>query len=144
MNTALSGSFSSFLLHYGARGTFVQMRREDTSQYYGLAQRAFAMVAGAPVAGGVVQDHADMFRLHPDQKVQGVFYEEGLAGSRGACFRLLQLPDTTPEQLARAKSQLRRERDVVGLSVLRIKRLVSFPMPPRDHPSLMAPAAALS
>ena len=144
MNSLRSTPIFPSLLSYGGRGTIVQMRRDDTWWYYGLVQRAFAMVAGAPVVGGVVEDHAEMFSLHPDQKVQGVSYEEGSAGPRGAYFRLLQLPDITPEQVARAKAQLRRERDVVGVSVLRIKRMVPFPMPPRDHPSLMAATAALS
>jgi len=123
-----------FLLFFDGTATFVEMKPGDSSEYYGLVQRAFALVCGAKATPGQSRPYAEMIHLYDDQEVKGVAYDEELAGASGMSFRLIKLPMTTDEQIVQAKAKLRGDRDVVHLSVVRVTRLISFPMPPRDTP----------
>lgn len=113
-----------YLLHYNGRGAIIDVPRSITWQQWGQLQKAFVKAAG-----GDPEDRfawCDSITLWSHCNVEGVSFDEELAGSAGASFRLHKLPDTTEEQIEAAKRKLRRERDVVRMSVLRINELIPF------------------
>lgn len=117
-----------YLLECNGVGGFVTMERGDSSDYYGAVQRAFQDQAGA------AEDRfafVAMIRMDNPEIVCGVPYTWGLASSAGAWFELLALPGTDRARIERAKAKLRRDQDVVSLSVRRIKRLIEFCAPAR-------------
>jgi len=110
---------TKYLIHCNGKGRFVDIEpQETTADQYGEMQERFADEAGKP------DDYASMIRLWPDQVCYGVFYSWGLAGPGGAWFDLIAMPDTMPGQIAAAKARIRRTRDVVSMSVTRIKELI--------------------
>lgn len=113
---------SKELLFFNGNGRVVEIdARTMTADDYGEMQTAFAREAGA--RGD--DEYASMVRLWPDQVTpSGVQYTEELAGCEGMSFMLVQMPDTTEEQLRQAKAHLRGSRDVVRMTVLRIKKVI--------------------
>lgn len=117
-----------YLLECEGVAAYVEMERGDSSEYYGAVQNAFQAAAGrahdkfAFVA---------MIRMDNPETVCGVPYSWGLASADGAWFELLASPDTNPVRIAQAKEKLRRDQDVVSLSVRRIERLIDFTQPAR-------------
>jgi len=67
---------------------------------------------------------AEMLNLSSIEMVEGVPYEWWLSGPGGARFNLVKLPGTTEEQIKKAKHRLKTDRDVMSISVLRIKELI--------------------
>lgn len=63
--------------------------------------------------------------LNPVNRAACVYFTYGLAPG-GACFTLVAMPGVTAEMLKGAKQQLRRERDVVSITVLRVTKTVEF------------------
>lgn len=117
-----------YLLEYNGRAAFVEMLRGDSSEYYGTVQNAFRDICGGQ------QDrfaYVSMTRMDDIETANGVPFTWELAGSQGAAFELLALPGITPQQIADAKSALRRSRDVVRTSVRHVKELVAFEQPAR-------------
>jgi len=104
-----------YLIHCNGKGRMIDMLSTDHSDKYGEVQREFAATAG-----GEWLD-CEMEKLHADQVVHGVSYTWGLAGPDGAWYMLIATPDTTAIQIRKAKAQLRSDRDVVKMSLLRIK-----------------------
>jgi len=113
------------LLHCEGIGAIIEMPRDKPSEYWGEVQDSFVQACGYDPT----VTWTDMVRLYPDHVVEGVTYDWELAGPAGASFRLHCMPDNTPEQIDRAKAKLRRERDAVRMSVLRIKKLIEFKLP---------------
>ncbi len=111
-----------YLIHYQGKGRFVELStRSTTWEQFGQIQREFANIAGRTEDGG---PYADMIRLASDQCVFGVFYTWELAGPGGASVELIRLPDTTMEQLQEAAAKIRRDQDVIWMSVTRIDELI--------------------
>jgi len=108
-----------YLIHFNGKGRIIEMQPTDTSEIYGQIQARFAKTAG-----GSENDYADMIRLYDDQIEYGVYYDWGLAGCHGAWFTLIAFPNTTKEQIKDAKTKIRRDRDVVSMTVLRIKKMI--------------------
>ena len=113
---------SKELLFFNGKGRVVEIdARATTAEEYGEMQRKFAEEAGAKFQ----DEYASMVRLWPDQVTpNGVQYTEELAGPEGMSFMLIQMPDTTKEQLRQAKSFLRGSRDVVRMSTLTVKKVI--------------------
>ena len=61
------------------------------------------------------------YALKYDERALGVLYSWELAGAGGARFLLFKEPGVSPEDIRKAKNELRRTRDVVGLSVVNVK-----------------------
>jgi len=111
-----------YLIHYNGVGRLIELStRETTSEQFGEMQRSFADEVGRKERDW---PYADMVRLYPDQIKEGVFYSWGLAGPGGAWFDFLVLPDTTQDQLAKAEANIKRDQDVVSMSVTRITKLI--------------------
>ena len=116
-----------YLLNCEGVGALIDMPRDKPSEYWGAVQKAFIKASGHDPEDRFAW--CDMIHLWPDHNVGGVTYDWELAGSSGASFRLHRLPDHTDEQIDAAKAKLRRERDVVRMSVLRVKKLIEFTLP---------------
>jgi hypothetical protein len=122
----------NYLLYYDKRGAlYPDFLVGSPSSYYGRIQSAVARLC-YPNRRTAPFFFAEFFELNESQKVHGVYYREELAGPGGASFQLLKLPDTSAGQIERAERQLRTERDVVRLSVLRIEKLIEFKPPPPE------------
>lgn len=122
------------LIHWNDKAAIIEKTDFWSSAYWGEVQRKFALAAGAKDKDGPrFLDYATMTSLYPDCVVEGVYYTWELAGAAGASFQLFKLPDVTAEQLDRAKAHLRRERDVVRMSVVRITKMVQFELPPMNQ-----------
>ena len=71
--------------------------------------------------------YANMITLWDDDRTSnGVYYDWGLAGARGASFTVIRLPSNTLCDLRAAVREIRRQRDVVSLHKLTIHRLVDW------------------
>lgn len=116
----------NYLIHAHGKGRFIELNtRETSSDQFAEMQINFATEAKGGPPKDVYEKYADMERLHPECVTSnGIPYTWGLAGPDGAWFMLIATPDTSEEELQSAKEQLRRERDVVRCSVLRIKELI--------------------
>jgi len=110
------------LLFFNGRGRVVEIDPAAmTSDDYGDMMQSFAREAGARYA----DEYASMVRLYPDQVTpSGVQYTEELAGPEGMSFMLIQMPDTTKDQLKQAKAHLRASRDVVRMKTIRVKKVI--------------------
>lgn len=112
-------------MHCNGYGAVIDMPKDKPSEYWGEVQDSFIQACGYdPTVTWV-----DMVHLYPEHAVEGVTYDWELAGPSGASFRLHRMPDHTPEQIDKAKATLRRERDVVRMSVLHIKKIIPFTLP---------------
>ena len=112
----------SYLLHYNGLGRIVTIEPSQTSsEEYGNIQRNFLADAG-----GAKQewDWPDMITLYPHARVGNVFYDEELAGSSGASFRILAMPTDSAEDIELAKQKLRRDRDVVRMSIIHVTAFI--------------------
>lgn len=113
------------LLHCEGVGALIDMPKDKPSSYWGDVQDSFVCRCGRdPTVTWV-----DMIHLYPEHVAAGVTYDWELAGHGGASFRLHRMPEHTPKQIEAAQEYLRRERDVVRMSVLRIKKLINFTLP---------------
>jgi len=110
----------TWLLRGNGKGAIVQFDSAQHSDEYGKLQDKYGKQFG--MKGRFA--FADMFNLSKAERVEGVPFEWGLSGPDGAWFNLVKLPDTTEDQIKRAKHRLRTDRDVVSISVLRIKELI--------------------
>lgn len=63
--------------------------------------------------------------FYQDQIAQGVYYNWGLAGPGGGWFELLLFPWHTAEDHKRAKNHLKRNQDVVSMSKVQFKYMVT-------------------
>ena len=104
-----------YLIHNDKVGQWVEVPAGASSDHYGELQTAFEAKHG---------QYAEMVRFASWEKAGNVFYSESLAGPEGASFRLYQLPGITNAEIAEAKKQLRRERDVVRLTTIKIREYV--------------------
>ncbi len=111
----------TWLLHGSNKGSLVEFDSKQHSDEYGKLQDKYGAKFGMKGRFGF----ASMFNMSRAEMVEGVPYEWGLAGPDGAWFNLIKLPDTTEEQIKCAKFRLRTDRDVVSISVLRIKELIT-------------------
>jgi len=103
-------------------GAFVDVPPGLSSDGYGELQERFVKKHNPR---DKYERYAEMVRLWPDHRTaNGVYYDWGLAGPDGAWYTVIKTPDITTEQVKEAKRQIRRDGDVVTMSVLRIKRLV--------------------
>lgn len=114
----------TYLIHHNSKGRIVEMDSEKRSEDYGKLQEDFAKDAGKDPRKADNYQFADMICLHEDYKAENVYYDYDLVSHNGAHFTLISLPDTTAEQLEAAKKQIRRDHDVVGMSVVHIKELI--------------------
>lgn len=65
--------------------------------------------------------------------IHGVRYQDWLAGSAGASFRIFQVPGVTTKTVKLVQDELKRTRDVVTLEVEKISKMIDFvwePLPP--------------
>jgi hypothetical protein len=109
-------------------GTVIEMPVGTPGTYYCKVYEAFEdLVRGRRRK----QLWTSMFHMDEKEKVAGVYYEYDLC-YHGGMFALLKLPETTDGMVLDAKNILRRDRDVVSLSVVRIKKLIPFTMPERE------------
>lgn len=114
----------NYLIHAHGKGRFIEVGNISSDEY-GEIQEQFATEAKGGPPANVYEKYAEMERLYPECVTSsGVPYTWGLAGPDGAWFQLIATPNTTEEQLRESKDQLRRERDVVRCSVLRIKEMI--------------------
>jgi hypothetical protein len=114
-----------YLFHCEGVGAIVNIPDKYTSEQWGVAQDAFICELGHdPTVTWI-----DCIQLYPDYIAEGVRYTWHLAGPDGARFWLIKMPDTTAEQIERAKAKLRRDQDVVRIDVIRIKKMVEFTLP---------------
>lgn len=118
-----------FLLEHNGLGAFVEMQRDDSSDYYGEVQDAFLRFCGVR---DTRREGCAMIRVDDMETAAGVPFIWGLANADGAYFELLAMPGTTAEQIKAAKHKLRNDRDVVSLSVRRISEIVPFTQPARE------------
>lgn len=114
-----------YLLHCSGIGAIIEMPRDKPSEYWGEVQDSFISRCGYDPT----VTWCDMVRLYPDHVIEGVTYDWELAGPAGASYRLHRMPDHTQEQIDAAKAKIRRDQDVVRMSVLRIKKLIEFKLP---------------
>jgi|GEM_PF-2624255 len=112
-----------YLLAVGGTATVCRIPRDFSSDQWGTLQTALARhVHPRKHDAGV-----DTFRLYPDQIRFGIRWSEELAGSGGMSYLLLPLPGDTEEAIGKCRDHLRRTRDVVRLSVRRIKTWLPVP-----------------
>lgn len=111
----------TYLIHHNGKGRVIELDTGATSaEEFGRLQLEFAIEAGAKGP----REYADMDRLYPDQKREGIYYDWELAGPDGASYRLFVLPGTDPEAVKKAKATIRHEGDVVRLYTVRIRELI--------------------
>lgn len=116
-----------YLLHHNGIGAIIDMPRGKPSEYWAAVTNAFIRTAGGNPSDPFAW--CDMIHLYPERVAEGVTYDEELAGSGGASFRLHRMPEHTPDQISMAKAKLRRDRDVVHMSVIHINKLIEFSLP---------------
>lgn len=117
-----------FLLECEGKAAFVDMQCGDSSDYYGQVQHAFQKQAGREHDRFAYVSMTQMDRLNMSN---GVGYTENLANRDGCHFEFIAMPDTTTAQIMAAKSDIRRNRDVVSWSVRRITEFINFTQPSR-------------
>jgi hypothetical protein len=121
-----------YLIHTEKAAAFIYMPRGASSDFYGEVQEHFANTQGK----GTHETFATLTTLNPeDVTPQGVLFEWGLASAAGAYFNLFAFPNTTKEAIKESKDWLRRERDVVRCSVIRIPEMVEDYAMPRWKPT---------
>ena len=86
----------------------------------GAILSSFASACGVKV-GDVLFD-----TLHPDQCINGIYYDWGLANANGGWFDLFQLPYNTKPDLDACKMKLRRNQDVVVMRTHQLGPWVNF------------------
>ena len=111
---------SRTLIYLDGHGAIIDSNDRRSRDYDYNYARFATMLGRAPDAGV----HA--VSLYPDQKLAGRYYTWELAGPGGASFQVIQLPDTTSLAVEATKRLLIAERDVVRMSVLRIRKLHDF------------------
>jgi len=108
-----------FIIHNDSRRfAEIEMPLSAHSSEYTAVQEAFAKQFR--------RNAVDMIRIYPDQIIDGIAYDEELAGPNGMNFLLIALPETSDQQIAAAKAKLRQDRDVCRLSTLRLTKRVEF------------------
>jgi hypothetical protein len=65
----------------------------------------------------------ERYRELGDVTENGVTYDSWMASSNGMTFCLLQQPQHTPADIAMAKRYLKRDRDVVRITVVEVDRV---------------------
>lgn len=103
------------------RFCFVDMLPSDTGDYYTKVYEAFETKHGK---------HSWMWKLHDDQKYNGVHYLYDLCRD-GMMAVLIQFPWITDNERLEAKRLLYRDHDVVSCRTKKLKQEVSLEMPER-------------
>jgi hypothetical protein len=117
-----------YMLHSKGRAVLVNVPGHFTTEQWEDLQVRFCISAGLRWS----QEHVDCYQLDETQRHGDVYWTSGLAGMQGAWFTLLPLPSATNRDLMQLKSNLRRDRDVVGLTVVRPKRWIQLRPAPVD------------
>jgi hypothetical protein len=114
-----------YLLYSHGVGALVNVPRDLSADNWGRMQDFFCQCARVPRPhkGGYVE----CYHLYENQRMGDVYWVEELASSQGMRFTLLPLATATNKEVMQVKSNLRHNRDVVGLSILRVKRWIQFP-----------------
>lgn len=109
-------------------GAIIDVPAGLSSDDYGVVQADFA--AKHETSKRDWGKYAEMVALHEHDRVaHGVYYDWGLAGPGGAWFTLIRTPDITVEQLKAAEAEIRRNRDVVRLNWLRLRKMIDYSHP---------------
>jgi hypothetical protein len=109
---------TTYLLIAGGKAAEVSIPKGAPSAYYGQVEKAFWAAANT-------KEFIRWVRL-PAEQAAGIPFTWELAGSAGATFNLIALPDTTKEQIDAAKAKLRAQRDVVSMRVIRVSTMIPF------------------
>lgn len=120
-----------YLLHSRGYGALVNVPRGLSSEAWGNMQDFFCQCARVPriVKGGAV----DCYHLYEDQRFGDVYWTEELVNSQGMRFTLIPLVTATNQDLMQVRSNIRHNRDVVGMSIVRVKRWIQFPPSQADN-----------
>lgn len=105
--------YRRFLLHSDKDGAIIYLPVSMSSDDYGRLYQWFA--------ARLKTTDSSLFKL--DEQHNNVWYRWSLAGSDGARYQLLRLPDTTDAQIESATEWIRRSFDVVDLHCIKIKRM---------------------
>lgn len=111
------------LFYLGGKGAIVQIPRGFNAKEWCEAQVAFGRACKARHPDNT---WVEMRTLYPDQCISGVYYSEVLAGAQGMNFELLKFPETQEEDLKKCRARLKRDRDVVTISILRVDQWIDF------------------
>ena len=107
---------SQYLLYSGGKARFMEIDiKKATSDELRTLQSDFEKAHGG---------YARLVKLDYQESAAGIIYEWGLCGADGAWFYLYPMPWQDSVEVASAKDFLRRTRDVVQISVLRITKFV--------------------
>lgn len=115
---------SGELFYYKGRAAFVSFKNGKRIDW-DIAIPAFAQAAGAKDP-----DDCCSVTLDSSEWIGGVPYTWGLAGANGACFRTYQLPEVPEAAVEFCRSELKRQRDVVGrIANVQLEEWIEFDCP---------------
>ena len=115
----------SFLLinNKATKGAIVKILSSDSSDYYAKVQNKFELETETRDC------YSYFFNL--DETNSGLFTNYSLC-SDGADYTILAMPTTSKEEIMRCKKQLKRDYDIVGINVIKLKKIIDFNMPERS------------
>jgi hypothetical protein len=87
---------------------------------FGVLQKRFAEIVGVVSEFG----YATMFRLWEFYCAFGVYWHEELASIHGCSFLLFATPETPEADLHACEEKIRKDRDVVRLRIVRLRRFI--------------------
>jgi len=98
------------------KAKYVEMAKDDSSEKYAKVQKEFA----AELRMTSKWTNVVMFRLHNDQLINGIYYEESYCVD-GVNITLLNFGCAKTEDIEKAKQELANSRDVVSFEVLNVE-----------------------
>lgn len=106
-----------FIIFAGKHAAIIDVPSELSSDGYGILQQWFAKHVKSR------HEFAVMRSLWSHANINGVWYNEELAGPDGASFEVFALPDITEETVMSAVRKIRRDFDVVSLRVVKFETM---------------------